>query len=62
MTVTTIFHLKKKKSKKRKKKTLREGVCVGGRAPPNPNKPTNSNNGVFITRPCFGASKMFFFV
>lgn len=55
MVIITIFHLLKKASSKtplRKKK----------KAPPNPNKPTNSNNGVFITGPGLGASKIFFFV
>lgn len=55
MVIITIFHLLKKASSKN---TIKEKK----KAPPNPNKPTNSNNGVFITGPGLGASKMFFFV
>lgn len=57
MVIITIFHLLKKKSKQ-------QNTIKGGKkkAPPNPNKPTNSNNGVFITGPGLELAKYFFFV
>lgn len=45
MVIITVFHLLKKASSKN---TIKEKKK---KAPPNPNKPTNSNNGVFITGP-----------
>lgn len=48
----TIFH--------RLKKSKQQNTIKGGKkAPPNPNKPTNSNNGVFITGPGLELAKYF---
>ena len=51
MVIITVFHLLKKASCR--------NTIKGENAPPNPNKPINSNNGVFITGPGLELVKCF---